>query len=128
MLPQRSRSLQCSSRVRCGAESLLLIFFVRNSEICFSFLDSSESLPMGSLLWLVSIICSFLLPDLGDQNLKNRKGQGIGNCHEIVINGGVKNTILEMMLGSRLGNFGRRCRGTRSRIKRFDLLHVVEVL
>ncbi|KAG6536190.1 hypothetical protein ZIOFF_001239 [Zingiber officinale] len=65
-----------------------------------------ESLPLGSLLCLVSIICSFLLPVLGDQNLKNTKGQGRGNCHEIVMNGGVKNTIL----GFGSGNFGRRCR------------------
>lgn len=136
MLPQLSRSLQCSLRVRYGAESLLLPavffylnrFFVCNSEICFLFLASSEPLPLGSLLWLVSIICSFLLPVLGDQNLKNTKGQGRGDCHEIVMNGGVKDTILEKKLGSGLGNYGRRYRGTRSRIKRFDLLHVVEVL
>ncbi|XP_074583481.1 LOW QUALITY PROTEIN: bZIP transcription factor 50-like [Curcuma longa] len=87
-----------------------------------------ESLLLGSLLWLASIICLFLLPVLPNLNLKGRDNPERGRDHEIAAIERVTTETPEKNINSRfwLVSFGKICRGTRTRIKDLVLLHAIE--
>jgi hypothetical protein len=71
----------------------------------------TETLPLVSLLWLVSIVCLFLMPGLPNRSLVAPRSAE----RELVMVAGKlssdKPETLELLL------HGRRCRGTRARIK-----------
>jgi len=71
----------------------------------------TETLPLVSLLWLVSIVCQFLMPGLPNRSPVAPRSAG----KELVMVAGKlssdKPETLELLL------HGRRCRGTRARIK-----------
>ncbi|KAM0918977.1 hypothetical protein ACQ4PT_008412 [Festuca glaucescens] len=71
----------------------------------------TETLPLVSLLWLVSIVCLFLMPGLPNPSLVAPRSAE----RELVMVAGKlssdKPETLELLL------HGRRCRGTRARIK-----------
>ncbi|KAM0883535.1 hypothetical protein ACQ4PT_031579 [Festuca glaucescens] len=71
----------------------------------------TETLPLVSLLWLVSIVCLFLMPGLPNRSLVAPRSAE----RELVMVAGKlssdKPETLELLL------HGRRCRGTRVRIK-----------
>ncbi|KAG6472957.1 bZIP transcription factor 50-like [Zingiber officinale] len=87
-----------------------------------------ESLPLGSLLWLASIICLFLLPVLPNLNLEGTDNPERGRDHEIAAIERVTTETPEENINSGFGSvsFGKKCKGTRARIKDLDLLHAIE--
>lgn len=89
---------------------------------------ASESLPLGSLIWLASIICLFLLPVLPILNLKGTGNPERGRDHEIAAIKRVTTETPEKNINSGFGSvsFGKRCRGTRTRIKDLAILHAIE--
>jgi hypothetical protein len=71
----------------------------------------TETLPLVSLLWLVSIVCLFLMPGLPNRSpaAPSRAGRGLG-----MVAGKTSSEnpeILELIL------HGRRCKSTRAKIK-----------
>ncbi|XP_039807358.1 bZIP transcription factor 50-like isoform X2 [Panicum virgatum] len=71
----------------------------------------TETLPLVSLLWLVSIVCLFLMPGLPNRSpaAPSSAGRGLG-----MVAGKTSSEnpeILELIL------HGRRCKGTRAKIK-----------
>ncbi|XP_010913870.1 bZIP transcription factor 50 [Elaeis guineensis] len=76
-----------------------------------------ESLLLGSLFWLVSIMFLFLVPGL-PQPRKVASSLERGLAHrEIVVTGRVTSERVEKCLGLDLSIMRRRCRGSRSRMK-----------
>jgi hypothetical protein len=71
----------------------------------------AETLPMVSLLWLVSIVCLFLVPDLPNPSSAAPRSSG----RDLVMVAGKTSSenpeTLELIL------HGRRCKGTRAKIK-----------
>uniref|UniRef100_A0ACD6ACX1 Uncharacterized protein n=1 Tax=Avena sativa TaxID=4498 RepID=A0ACD6ACX1_AVESA len=71
----------------------------------------TETLPLVSLLWLVSIVCLFLMPGLPNRSLVAPRSAGRDLVMVARKLSSDKPETLELLL------HGRRCRGTRARIK-----------
>ncbi|CAL9779348.1 unnamed protein product [Musa acuminata subsp. burmannicoides] len=76
-----------------------------------------ESLLLGSLSWLVSIVCLFLVPVLPNLSPKDINPLERGLADEVVSAEKVTNKRLETNLRSGLVVFRKRCRGMRTRMK-----------
>uniref|UniRef100_A0A0E0HTM7 BZIP domain-containing protein n=2 Tax=Oryza TaxID=4527 RepID=A0A0E0HTM7_ORYNI len=72
----------------------------------------TETLPLVSLLWLVSIVCLLLVPGLPNRNPVARSSAG----RDLATVTG-KKTSSEQQLEETLLLHGRRCKGSRARIK-----------
>lgn len=72
----------------------------------------AETLPLVSLLWLVSIVCLLLVPGLPNRNPVARSSAG----RDLATVTG-KKTSSEQQLEETLLLHGRRCKGSRARIK-----------
>lgn len=86
-------------------------FFVLTDCCC---LLSSESLLLGSLFWLMSIVCLFLAPSLSSLNLKGASRPESGPVLEVQK---IENKGAEYDFGYHLIILRRRYRGMRSRMK-----------
>lgn len=86
-------------------------------KVLFSLLLSSESLLLGSLSWLVSIVCLFLVPVLPNLSPKDINPLERGLADKVVSAEKVTNKRLETNLRSGLVVFRKRCRGMRTRMK-----------
>ncbi|KAG1326804.1 bZIP transcription factor 50 [Cocos nucifera] len=76
-----------------------------------------ESLLLGSLFWLVSIVFLFLVPGPPQpRKVASRLERGVAH-QEIVVTGSVASERVATYLGLDLFIMRRRCRGSRSRIK-----------
>jgi len=71
----------------------------------------TETLPLVSLLWLVSIVCLFLMPGLPNRSLVAPRSAGRDLVMVARKLSSDKPETLELLL------HGRRCRGMRARIK-----------
>ncbi|XP_008775480.1 bZIP transcription factor 50 [Phoenix dactylifera] len=86
-----------------------------------------ESLLLGSLFWLVSIMFLFLVPGLAQpRKVASRLGRGHAHQEMVVARRGANERVVETYLGWDLFIMRRRCRGSRRRMKFcFSLLRAV---
>uniref|UniRef100_A0A0E0LDM0 BZIP domain-containing protein n=1 Tax=Oryza punctata TaxID=4537 RepID=A0A0E0LDM0_ORYPU len=73
----------------------------------------TETLPLVSLLWLVSIVCLLLMPGLPNRNPVARSSAG----RDLVTVTGKKTSSEQQLETLELLLHGRRCKGSRARIK-----------
>ncbi|XP_006657145.1 bZIP transcription factor 50 [Oryza brachyantha] len=73
----------------------------------------TETLPLVSLLWLVSIVCLLLMPGLPNRNPVARSSAG----RDLATVTGKKTSSEQQLETLKLLLHGRRCKGSRARIK-----------
>ncbi|XP_058073347.1 bZIP transcription factor 50 [Magnolia sinica] len=88
---------------------------------------TKESLLLGSLFWLMSIVCLFLLPGMKPTVLMGNVGSlGGSNGQEIVVEVRQTGNEKSLRLGLGLVHMRRRCKATRTKMKRLGpCLHSV---